>query len=198
MSAAMKGDGQTASSEKGKLIEEPEVKEETDPKEKKEADPKQKINIPQIDALPETIVDVFDKGNTLLSNWCFEKTLFTREEGNDAKAILFRQKYGSYLLTEYEESILQKVETADDYKKSSPLTDEEKKDLSEKLSRVMKDANVKTDNPKWALIITSVMIVLIRMLPVLMNMIDRSMNKNSKPKREFGERIDQPQNKKAA
>lgn len=207
LSELMKGSKKTSSSESGsgsatsvssasqhdELEFEPGAELKTEP----EGD---RIEIGDNEDLPELAVECIDSLTTLTCKWGYSASALSRTERRDLKSMLAKQRFiemngNAYQPSEYELYLLGVGEEIIAQEKDIPLTEKEKKSLQAKISRVMKAASIKVNNPVAALWGTLAIILLTRLLPILTNMMDRMMNRSSKPKREFGSMI-QTQNEK--
>lgn len=87
-----------------------------------------------------------------------------------------RKKQMGSELTPYEEFILDKVSEMKETEKRMPLSDKEKEQLRKRLVALAKTMSFKP-SPQTALIITVIMIVSVRLMPVAGNLIERFTSK---------------------
>lgn len=87
-----------------------------------------------------------------------------------------RKKQMGSELTPYEEFLLDKVNELKETEKRMPLSDKEKEQLRKRLVAMAKTMSFKP-SPQTALIITVVMIVSVRLMPVAGNLIERFTSK---------------------
>lgn len=87
-----------------------------------------------------------------------------------------RKKQMGGELTPYEEFILDKVNELKETEKRMPLSDKEKEQLRKRLVALAKTMSFKP-SPQTALIITVIMIVSVRLMPVAGNLIERFTSK---------------------
>lgn len=159
------------------------------------AESSDKIELGDNEDLPELAVECLDTVNQLVCNWGYKVSALNRTERADLKSFLFRQRVvqgqgSGYLPSDYEMYLATTGEDIMEQEKNIALTPDEKTKLQSKISRVMRDASIKVNNPVAALWGTLLIIMLPRLLPIFTNLLDRMMGKKDKPKREFGKIVE--------
>lgn len=131
--------------------------------------------------LAPAIVDGADALITNIFPVLYEKSTFTEDERNALKVLAFKiansNKSASTTLTENDMKLGALYAEYEEYKKSLPLKDNEKKQIIKPLSVLLKDVNVQT-TPGNALLIAVGMVMLPRLVPIGMNKLAKKEDEN--------------------